>query len=263
MLIEGPLGSHASTTRRPSMPAETDSTPGLAPYTLRHVVDIEHILAELHRTACLLTVQSASSPDFLLSTITQLDSRSRELFLEYREEDPANAPLSTCPGVTVETRLEGVQIRFDTGTPRPVARGQGKSWRLPWPEQIVRLQRREYYRLGTSVVHPIRCFLPTEGGLLEATVTDISVGGVAILAYEGGAVLTSGQILQGCRISLPDGGGEFMLSLRIVSTFDVKLKNGRKSHRAGCQFVNPPASVETEIQRYILKTERERRSRYI
>ena len=52
------------------------------------------------------------------------------------------------------------------------------------------------------------------------------------------------------------GTAEFTLSIQ--STWEVTMKNGLKSLRAGCQFVDMRASTEALIQRYIIKLERER-----
>jgi len=49
----------------------------------------------------------------------------------------------------------------------------------------------------------------------------------------------------------------------VRTTFDVTLKNGRLTHRAGCEFIDLPPSIETAIQRYIIQVERERRNRYL
>lgn len=48
------------------------------------------------------------------------------------------------------------------------------------------------------------------------------------------------------------------LTLRIQSTFEVTLKNGNKSLRSGCQFINLHPSMQSLIQRYIIKLERKR-----
>ena len=47
-------------------------------------------------------------------------------------------------------------------------------------------------------------------------------------------------------------------TLRIQNTFEVTLKNGHKSKRSGCQFVDLQPAMQSLIQRYILKLERER-----
>jgi c-di-GMP-binding flagellar brake protein YcgR len=59
------------------------------------------------------------------------------------------------------------------------------------------------------------------------------------------------------------GTGEFAVGLNVCTTFEITLKNGRLTHRAGCQFIDLPSSVETAIQRYIIQVDRERRARYV
>jgi hypothetical protein len=98
------------------------------------------------------------------------------------------------------------------------------------------------------MLNPVKCLVNTGGTLLEAVVIDISIGGVGILPYEGPGLLRAGQTYHGCRIDLP-GVGTFAVSLNVCSTFDVELKRGRLTYRAGCQFIDLSPSVETEIQR--------------
>ena len=59
---------------------------------------------------------------------------------------------------------------------------------------------------------------------------------------------------------LPDFG-TIVTRLRIRNIFQVTNRTGVTMMRAGCQFVNLSASAENTIQRYILKTERERNAR--
>lgn len=233
-------------------------------YWVRQAVEIERILRELGRTGGLITLYGENGRDFSLTRIVDVDAGSRYVWLDCGPDESINTRLAASPSTTLACSQDGIHIQFNAGTPEKVVYRNGHAWRLGWPDKILRLQRREYYRLSTSLVHPIRCHIHWPQGILETTVMDLSVGGVAILAYEGGHVLEAGQVFHGCHLTLPDtAGGEISFSLRIISTFDLRLKNGRLSHRAGCEFVDLPASVETEIQRYILKTERERRSRYI
>ena len=80
----------------------------------------------------------------------------------------------------------------------------------------------------------------------------------AVYDKEREVMVVSGDVYHGCRLTMPDGGS-FLVSLSVRSTYDVTLKNGVLSHRAGCQFINLPASIESEIQRYIFQLERNRR----
>jgi c-di-GMP-binding flagellar brake protein YcgR len=131
-------------------------------------------------------------------------------------------------------------------------------FRVPLPTEVQRFQRREFFRLPTSLTNPIKCLIPSPQGDIETSVIDISVGGIGILAYESGISVDAGAVFHGCRLVMPDGGA-FMVSLSVRSTYDVSLKNGTISHRAGCQFINLPISIESEIQRYIFRVERDRR----
>jgi c-di-GMP-binding flagellar brake protein YcgR len=140
--------------------------------------------------------------------------------------------------------------------------GDEAVFRVPMPRELLRLQRREYYRLVTSVVKPVKCLINTGAGLMESVVVDISIGGVGILAYPDDGRLKAGETYHGCRITLP-GTGEFAVGLSVCTTFEITLKNGRLTHRAGCQFIDLPPSVETAIQRYIIQIDRERRARYV
>lgn len=231
-------------------------------FWVRQSAEVERILRELCRTESLLTLYAENGEDSSPSRVMEVDGTLKKLKLDCGPDETINARLAHSRSITVVANQHGIHIQFSAPAPVLDVDKGGRAWQLPWPDKLLRLQRRESYRLGTSLVHPIRCLVQTQQGTLETTLMDISVGGVAILAYEGGRFLETGQVLQGCRITLPDTAGEISCSLRIVNTFEVRLSNGRLSHRAGCQFVNLPASAETEIQRYILKTERERRSRY-
>lgn len=232
-------------------------------YWVRQPLEIEHILRELSRLGNPVSIHAEPADNPALSRIIDVNGSTRTFLLDTDPDASINARIAQSHTLTLISNHEGVQIQFSIATPVMVRHDGRDAWRSPMPDRLLRLQRRESYRLGTSLAHPIRCRLPTAAGILETTLLDISVGGVAMLAYEDGRHLAAGQVIQGCRISLPDEAAELGCNLRIVNTFSVLLKNGRLSHRAGCEFVNLPASAESLIQRFILRTERERRSRYI
>lgn len=240
------------------------STPGEhEKYWISQPLEIEHILRELRRLDSPVSIYAEPGGASALSRVIDVDGNTRTFLLDYGPDAAINEHIVQSRSLTLVTNHEGIQIQFSIPKPLKVGYQGRHAWRIPLPDRLLRLQRRESYRLCTSLAHPIRCQIPTTTGLLETTLLDISLGGVAILAYEGGRLLEAGLVIQGCRIALPDEVGELGCNLRIVNTFDIRLRNGRLSHRAGCEFVNLPASAETQIQRFILRTERERRSRYI
>lgn len=241
-------------------PPPTDED--LKRFEVRHPGEIEGVLRELLRTGGLVTLQADNGLDFALSRLLALSPREGHLLLDFGPDAAVNAALAVSRSVTLSATQDNVRVQFHAPTPVRATHQDGPAWRLAWPERLFRFQRREYYRLGMSLARPVRCHIDTGTGPLEATVLDMSVGGLAILAYEEGHLLRTGEQFHGCRLELPDSG-PISFSLRVVNAYDVVLRNGRKFHRAGCQFVDLPASMETEIQRYIIRAQRERNSRYL
>ena len=231
-------------------------------YLVRHAGEIERVLRDVMRDRAIVAAYGENGKDFLLTSIIGVEPKQNAIFLGYGPDERLNAQLLDARNVTFATTHDQVRVQFSCDRIERVDFNHETAFRVAMPRELLRLQRREYYRLVTSVVNPVKCMINTEAGMMEALVVDISIGGVSILAYQEDGGLAAGEIYHGCRIALP-GSGEFALSLAVRTTFEITLKNGRQTHRAGCQFIDLPPSVETEIQRYIIRVERERRARYI
>jgi c-di-GMP-binding flagellar brake protein YcgR len=244
------------------MPTEPLPIRGSERYLIRHTHEIERILRRVMESRSPLALYDTKGRDFILSTIVTLDPRDGFLQVEQGSSQVLNKRLVENGHATCVTTQDQVHIQFTAQDIQPDRLGAEPVFRFPIPRELLRLQRREYYRLGTSVINPVRCAIHTPQGFLDTVVVDISIGGLGILSYEGANLLHPGESFHGCRITLP-GTGDFAVSLTVRSIFDLTLKNGRVTHRAGCQFIDLPPSVETEIQRYINRVERERLARYL
>lgn len=244
------------------MKIELVSTEDRGRYLVSHLRDIQRYLAEVMNGKTLVALYAENGKDFVLSTVLGLDEQQGCVFLEQGVDARMNAKLLAGKQYTVATTHDQVHIQFSGERLEDTSVGGKPAFKVPMPREMLRLQRREYYRLVTSVLNPVKCLVNTEAGLLETVVVDISIGGVGILAYQQEGRLNAGEVYHGCRIALP-GTGEFALSLEVRTTFDVTLKNDRLTHRAGCEFIDLPPSIETAIQRYIIQVERERRNRYL
>lgn len=231
-------------------------------YLVRHAGEIERVLREVMQGKGIVAAYGENGKDFLLTSIVGVEPKEDAIYLGYGPDEKLNTLLLAANNATFATTHEQVRVQFSCDRVERAVYENGPAFRIAMPRELLRLQRREYYRLVTSVVNPVKCMINSEQGMLEALVVDISIGGVGILAYQDSGELNAGETYHGCRISLP-GSGEFALSLEVCTTFEITLKNGRHTHRAGCQFIDLPASVETEIQRYIIRVDRERRTRYI
>ena len=245
-----------------AMKIDLISTEDSGRYLVAHPREIERMLREILDDKGIVAIYGADGGDFILSTLLEIDADKDRILLEQGVDQEMNARLLAGQTCTFATTHDQIHIQFSSARLDSARFGDEAAFRIPMPKEVLRLQRREYYRLVTSVVNPVKCLINTRDGLMETTVVDISIGGVGVLSYAQEGRLKAGEIHHGCRIALP-GAGEFALGLKVRTTFDVTLKNGRLTHRAGCEFIDLPPSIETAIQRYIISVERNRRNRYL
>jgi c-di-GMP-binding flagellar brake protein YcgR len=244
------------------MKIELISTEDRGRYLVSHTAEIERILREVMEGKNIVALYGENGKQFLLSTLVAIEANKGYLLFEQGVDAAMNASLLGSKECTFASTHDQVHIQFSSAKIEATKLGQEAVFRVPLPRELLRLQRREYYRLVTSVINPVKCLINTGTGLMESVVVDISIGGVGVLAYPEEGRLKAGETFHGCRITLP-GTGEFAVGLNVCTTFEITLKNGRLTHRAGCQFIDLPASVETAIQRYIIQVDRERRVRYV
>jgi c-di-GMP-binding flagellar brake protein YcgR len=132
------------------------------------------------------------------------------------------------------------------------------------PASLIRLQRREYYRISTPITYPIVCTLvvPEEngGGTLKLPLVDISCVGVALLDEKKILKAEFGTIYENSQIDLP-GAGPISVTLQVRNSQNLVLMNHKTTRRIGFQFIDLPPAVMAQVQKVIIKIERERNSR--
>ena len=134
------------------------------------------------------------------------------------------------------------------------------------PDSLVRLQRREFYRLATPKANAIKTMLPmkqVDGSIktLPVVVADISAGGVRLNLPQDNVSLEVDEQFIGVSINLLDVG-IVTADLQVRNIYDVTMPNGKSHKSAGCQFIKLTGPMMTKlIQRYIMQIERERKVR--
>ena len=227
-------------------------------YKIDHQGEIERILSAVMAKKALVTAYSENNRDFLVTSLVGVDAPGQAIYLGASHDAALNQALTSSREVSFNTAHDQIRVLFTTpGLALMTLEGE-TVLRAEMPKEILRFQRREYYRLPTSMLNPAKCTIAVDGHSLETTVVDISIGGIGILAYKDDIGLREGDIYHGCRLSLPDAGS-YLVSLQIRAIYASTVKNGVESHRVGCQFIDLAPSVETDIQRYIIRIERERR----
>jgi c-di-GMP-binding flagellar brake protein YcgR len=161
--------------------------------------------------------------------------------------------------ISFDTALERIRIAFFATRIEPCLHDNLPALRIPLPQTMVRLQRREYYRVLTP-----RCSIQMEqeGGPppVSFTVQNVSAGGIALIDDEQVLDSTKGTEYTNCELLLP-GAQSVITTLCVMNCCDMTLFNGRLARRIGCAFVNPNAAMLALVQRYVSKLERDQNAR--
>jgi len=206
--------------------------------------------------------------DVCVTTVLEVDPDTNSVVLDRSIERMQNERIIEAGKVRCETTLDKIRILFTAENLRPTLYKGDAALRADIPPSLIRLQRREYYRMETPVSNPVRAIIPLspEAAADAGSTTgvfplhDISCGGIAVLDTKLQLSTTPGDILPNCRIELPEIG-PVTVSLEVRNSLDLTLLNNKASRRIGLQFVDISRGGMGGVQRYITKLERERNAR--
>jgi c-di-GMP-binding flagellar brake protein YcgR len=231
-------------------------------YMLREPAEVAMVLRGLQERVSQIDIYFNEGRDLLPSMLVAVGED--RLILDVGVDKETNRRAVEAPRHYCVTQLDKVRIQFLLGEFAAVTHAGRPALSCLPPREVLRLQRREYYRLVTPVARPLKCSmqLPGPEGPMphEAKVFDISGGGIGIAAPPELLPFMIGQLVSTCRIELPEVGN-IDVAVRIRGVFEIVLKNGTRVRRAGCEFVGLPGPAATLVQRYIIKVERERKAR--
>lgn len=203
------------------------------------------------------------SNDICVTSILGVDEASGSVVLDRSIDAAQNKRIVAADVVPCETTLDKIRILFDAEHISTCTWEGGAALRAAIPLSMIRLQRREYYRMETPVTNPVMATIPMRGapgGVGVFPLHDISVGGLALLDNQLALEDMLGQVIPGCQIDLPDTG-PITTALKICNIHEVTLLNNKVSRRLGCAFVDISRGGLAAVQRYITRLERERNAR--
>lgn len=232
-------------------------------YLLRDRNEIIQVLRQLIAKRSMVTAYLSGSREFILTTVLAIEDDT--LIFDPTPDDARNRQAEAAGELICITQIDNVKVQFPVPGLTPASFEGAPAFKAPLPDRLLRLQRREYYRLIAPVSHALICQIPipAEDGppsTFEARVLDISGGGVAVVVPPEGVEFTPDTEFTRCQIQLPEIG-TVQASLRVRNLFRVTNRNGISMLRAGCEFIDLPERVASVIHRYILKVERDRNSR--
>ena len=202
--------------------------------------------------------------DVCVTSILDVDAENNRIILDCSINKEQNARILVAKRISFETTLDKIRILFATEKIEATSFENGPALSMALPDSMIRLQRREYYRMATPVSTPVRVSIPLPedlgGGSSSFPLADISCGGIAILDNKLILGNTIGLNYDGCRLDLPEIGAVTM-TLQVRNSLDLTMLNSKTNRRLGCEFINMSRGALAGVQRYITKLERERNAR--
>ena len=155
-------------------------------------------------------------------------------------------------------RPGGIQIQFSTARATEVIHAGARAFSVGLPKFVLRLQRRESFRIETPISRPLRfrSMLPS-GNRLELVTHDISCAGIGLTATSLPDELAIGLTLAQCAFALPEEKHDFLVSCTVRHITEQATRNSQQ-WRIGLAFETLPFAEESRIQRYIARVEHER-----
>ncbi|MBV1776554.1 flagellar brake protein [Burkholderiaceae bacterium DAT-1] len=227
-------------------------------YMLHSPMEIGHALLALAKKHDLTCVYVDHGKTSFISTIVDVNLKEGHFWFDVSGAERVNQAVTSADRVVFAAAPEGVKIQFVVrGNVSKVTLDSGPAFKAPFPPDMIKLQRREFFRLETPVGKPILCqMLHPDGRMVDMSLHDISIGGLGGWLPQG----VHAEVLdhfKDCRLDLGTMG-LITVTLEVRSARKVTQRNGNVQVLAGFKFVDLPRNVENILQRFIATLERER-----
>jgi len=243
----------------PSLGTENQS-----PYQVESKREILSILKGFRDKSQLISMMINSGNEAFITSVLEIDDKNNNLIVDSTPSNEANQRIIAAPGVFFDGLLDRISIQFTSSNVKVISFEGKPALQMHLPASVIRLQRRENYRINTPVSTPIKCVIGVEvdSGIHKHkfSLVDISCGGIAILDDGRLIDIAAGTSYPDCQMDIP-GIGLIQMELEIRNSQELTLLNGKTTRRIGCAFLNLSSKTLASVQRYIMKLERERNAK--
>ena len=238
---------------------------GSSDYEIRSALEIAALLRSVQRQRSLVTLHFPADNQFFTTSIIDVDTRRSDLVFAYPEDVKAcQKALVAVEMLLCTTMHHDVKVQFTCLGPRKI-RYQGRDALCSnLPNVLLRIQRREAFRIEIPPDQPLRCTIAVPPGrklsTAELVVLDISSGGLSLIDHHPLIRLEPGTVQKQCSLDLPDIG-LVTFAMEVTATWPYALPSGLVCKRAGCQFLDMGETGAAMVQRYIIQLERDKNAR--
>lgn len=194
---------------------------------------------------------------------TLLGANEHGMWLDAGQILPENRQLLLDGKITFVSAHQQVKIQFEARDIKNDLFENSDAFYLGLPDYLLRIQRREFFRIAIPSTTPVKCVIPiqTENPgepviMREIPLVDISGGGVGLLCREQETVLLPNKTFSDCQISIPDVG-TLIVAIEVRNGITLTADNDVIYKRVGCCFIRLNNQMNMLLQRYIARLQRE------
>jgi len=239
----------------------TDGIDDLTQYRINSRREIVSILRNVSQKKQLVRMVFNKGTEAIVTSILEIDPDSESVIIDRAPERLQNDRILASSNLSFETMLDRIRILFFAPDVESCIHDNAPAYRFQLPASLVRLQRREFYRVYTP---GCRAQIPvdTGRGIVNVTVPmrDLSAGGIGIVDEQMILDDMPGRVYTNCQLVLSDNQ-TLAVNLEVRNSLDVKLASGKYQRRLGFAFHEPKNSLLTAVQRVITKIEREQNAK--
>lgn len=224
-------------------------------YFLQGHVEILSILNELAHKREPVSVYFNHGEQFILTIL--LSARDDGLVFDMGGDEKANKLLAKAKNCTFVTYPDGIRVQFSGITPERFDWGGADAFWVELPKHVVRLQRRESYRIELPISYPLSVQLfKHEHELLHSwNLHDISIGGFSVSTSALPSIRVGEKISE---IYIKLDHKSFVQCPAIVRHITTNNAREKDQFIVGFSFVDLPHVMDVGIQRIITHIEYER-----
>lgn len=242
-------------------PEPEEGSPDLECYHVYSRIEIIGLLRTLERKRIFVTLYFSRGEDLFVTNLLYVNPEFEELIFDPPREAALHERLLASQHITSVAFIDHVKVQFSSQRAEPTVFEDRPAIRVRLPDSVLRLQRREYYRVPTPMSTRLVCTCEVDGrpGKVHLTVVELSGGGFGATVNPEELRAELGMLLKDLCLPLPGVGViEGVAEVRRLS--DDK-EGAAKKHRLGCEFVRLSGAMSTLLQRYVNELQREQLSR--
>ena len=196
---------------------------------------------------------------YIASRVLEVWQQKDRVAFDFGPDATANEALLAAGHAVAETCLRQVSIQFELKGLRRIELSDGPALETAVPDCMLRLQRREAFRVPTPTLRPITLFVPGQDHCprdVHMRVIDISSGGIGTVCDTSVFEPQAGTVLDNCQLALPEVG----LVIADIEIRHVDITTdafNRTQAQCGMRFLTLSPQMSAFVQRFVMKLERE------